>query len=335
MNPNGFNHWPTFEGLLTADMTDRFLMGLPEHFQESLNLKLPLSSWRQVAEESAEQLASRVENPTCSLAWRYAAAQLLAQTADPRIDVLNPPMIRIRGGAVQIGLAGAEVDRVMHEMRGLGLDRDWIAKEVPRHAVQLAPYAIGKYPVTNLEYRAFLEATDQVRIPESWAFGQFPHERSNHPVYGISADDADAYVAWLAKASGKAFRLPTEAEWEFAAAGPDNLEFPWGPHFLPGHANTAEMGLFSTTPVGLLVEGASPFGCLDMAGNVEEYVANDYAPYPGGDAITDDLVTVVGTHRIARGGSFTRFRDLTRNCRRHGKYPREIYVMGFRLAQTL
>jgi len=55
----------------------------------------------------------------------------------------------------------------------------------------------------------------------------------------------------------------------------------------------------------------------------------------GGTAITDDLVTVVGTHRIARGGSFTRFRDLTRNCRRHGKYPRQIYVMGFRLAQTL
>lgn len=335
MTSKGFNHWPVFDGPLTAEMTDRFLMGLPEHFQDALNLKLPLAAWRQVSEESIEQLAERVENPVSPLAWRYAAAQLLALTMDPRLDVLNPAMIHISGGQVEIGLPETAVDQVMHELQGLGLDRDWIAKEVPRHPVHLQPYAIGKYPVTNLEYRAFLEASGQARIPESWAFGQYPNERANHPVYGITAEDADAYAAWLSAASGQAYRLPTEAEWEYAAAGPDNLEYPWGPTFLPQHANTAEMGLFDTTPVGLLIEGASPFGCLDMAGNVEEYVSDDYAPYPGGTAITDDLVTVVGTHRIARGGSFTRFRDLTRNCRRHGKYPRKIYVMGFRLAKTL
>ncbi|MGE7992189.1 formylglycine-generating enzyme family protein [Pseudomonas sp. NPDC089554] len=335
MTPKGFNHWPVFDGPLTAEMTDRFLMGLPEHFQNTLNLKLPLAAWRQLLEESSEQLAERVENPTSPLPWRYAAAQLLALTVDPRLDVLNPTMIEIGGGQVEIGLAESAVEHVMGELKGLGVERAWITKEVPRHSVYLQPYAIGKYPVTNLEYRAFLEATEQARIPQGWAFGQFPNERANHPVYGVTAEDADAYAAWLSAASGQAYRLPSEAEWEYAAAGPENLEYPWGSTFLPLHANTAEMGLFDTSPVGLLPQGASPFGCLDMAGNVEEYVADDYAPYPGGTAIVDDLVSVVGAHRVARGGSFSRFRDLTRNCRRHGKYPRKIYVMGFRLAKTL
>nr|WP_224770876.1 formylglycine-generating enzyme family protein [Pseudomonas sp. FEN] len=316
-------------------MSDRELMGLPAGFQASLDPRLPLSAWRQLSEESARQLASRVETPGTPLPFRLAAARLLALTMDPRLDVLNPPMILIEGGAIEIGLAESAVDQVMRDMQGLGLDRTWIEKEVPRHPVWLNPYAIGKYPVTNLEYRAFLESSGQARLPESWSFGQFPVERANHPVYGLSADDADAYAAWLTESTGRSFRLPTEAEWEFAAAGPQNLEYPWGNTFVPNHANTAEMGLFMTTPVGLLAEGTSPFGCMDMAGNVEEYVSDNYAPYPGGRAIVDDLVTVVGTHRVARGGSFTRFRDLTRNCRRHGKYPREIYVMGFRLAETL
>lgn len=330
-----FAHWPWFDGPLTAKMTDRQLMGLPEHFQSTAELQLPLTAWRQLAEESVDQLAHRVESLASALPWRMAAARLLAHAGDPRLDVLNPPMIHIEGGAVHIGLAESAIDDVMDTMQGLGLDRRWIEKEAPRHPVELKPYAIGKYAVTNLEYRAFLEDSLQARIPDNWTFGQFPSERANHPVYGLSAEDADAYAAWLVHRTGRLFRLPSEAEWEFAAAGHKNLEFPWGERFLPQHANTAEMGLFKTSAVGVLPEGASPFGCMDMAGNVEEYVADDYAPYPGGKAIADDLVNVVGAHRIARGGSFTRFRDLTRNCRRHGKYPREIYVMGFRLAETL
>lgn len=330
-----FPHWPVFDGPLTAHMTDRQLMGLEEHFQPSLNLALPLAEWQQLTQAPASLLTRRVEDPHAALPIRLAAGRYLAETLDPRLDVLNPPMIRIEGGWIETGLDEARVDSVMDRMQGLGLDRSWIEKEVPRHTVQLQPYAIGKYPVTNLEYKAFLEDSLEPRIPTNWAFGQFPVERSNHPVYGLSAEDADAYVAWLSLRSGRAFRLPTEAQWEYAAAGPENLEFPWGERFLPEHANTAEMGIFNTTPVGMFPLGASPFGCMDMAGNVEEYVADDYAPYPGGHAISDDLVTVVGNHRIARGGSFTRFRDLARNCRRHGKYPREIYVMGFRLAETL
>ncbi|CAM3358215.1 serine/threonine protein kinase [Pseudomonas floridensis] len=331
---NPFTHWPVFEGALRTDMTDRHLMGLPEHFHQPQNLALPLATWKLLAQEPTERLVERVEDPDTALPVRLAAGKLLALTLDPRIDVLNPPMVDIEAGDVSIGLPADQLDAVMDNMQGLGLDRSWIEKEVPRHAVTLQPYRIAKFPVTNLEYKAFLEDSLEPRIPENWAFGQFPAERGNHPVFGVTVEDVQAYIDWLNAHTQRRFRLPTEAEWEYAAAGPQNLEFPWGNRFLPEHCNTAELGLFGSSPIGAFAAGASPFGCLDMAGNVEEYVADDYAAYPGGIAVEDDLVTVVGTHRVARGGSFTRFRDLARNCRRHGKYPREIYVMGFRLAET-
>lgn len=331
---NGFSHWPCWEDRLSPEMTDRQLLGLPEHYSATRDLSIDGASWKKLSGLSAKQLVRTIEDCSAPLALRIAVGKLLAETGDPRISPLSPQMIDIPGGAVQIGLPHDQVDHVMDAMAGLGLDRDWILKETPRHTVFLPPYRLGRYPVTHFEYMTFLEDTREERIPTSWAFGRYPKEQGNHPVFGISAEDADAYVHWLSVKTGRNFRLPSEAEWEYAGAGSDSREFPWGNEFLPDHANTAESRIFATTPVGAFPEGASPFGCLDMAGNVEEYVKDDYAPYPGGSLVEDDLVTVVGRHRVARGGSFTRFRDLARNARRHGKFPREIYVMGFRLAES-
>ena len=73
-----------------------------------------------------------------------------------------------------------------------------------------------------------------------------------------------------------------------------------------------------------------------MAGNVEEYVSDDYAAYPGGEFVTDHLVQIHGRYRVARGGSFARYRDLARTRRRHGHNPRSVtYAMGFRLAESI
>jgi formylglycine-generating enzyme required for sulfatase activity len=96
-----------------------------------------------------------------------------------------------------------------------------------------------------------------------------------------------------------------------------------------------ELGLLSTTPVGSFPEGASPFGVLDMAGTVEEYVSTHYHAYPGGDLVEDDLFKAVGCYRIARGGAFNRFSDLARCGRRHGPYPKSLYAIGFRLAEDI
>ncbi len=190
--------------------------------------------------------------------------------------------------------------------------------------------------MTNQEYRDFLIDTAYPEIPSSWSFRRFPVERSNHPVYTLSAEACDAYVQWLASRTGRDFRLPTESEWEFAATGTDGREFPWGEKFDPLLANTCETGIFETSPVGIFAAGASPFSVMDMAGNVEEYTADLYAAYPDGIKIDDHLSQIHGEYRVARGGSFARFRDLARNRRRHGHNPRSAtYAMGLRLAESL
>ncbi|TRX75749.1 formylglycine-generating enzyme family protein [Pseudomonas mangiferae] len=328
-------HFPPFLEKASPALSDRALLGLPESFTPTREFRLPAEELRRLAQRPVEDLVALLESADEPLARRYHAGGLLAQFGDPRVDPLAPRMQDVPGGEVEIGLPAAALDATLAELADLNLDRQWIVKETPRHRVRLAPYRIARYPVTNLEYRAFLEDSGEPRLPDNWFLGRYPVERANHPVSGLRAEDADRYATWLAEKTGRAFRLPSEAEWEYAAAGPHNHEYPWGPRFLPDHANTAEFGLFTSTPVGLFARGASPFGCLDMAGNVEEYVADDYAPYPGGPVVTDDLVDAVGTHRVARGGSFSRFRDLARTTRRHGKFPRDIYVMGFRLAESV
>ncbi len=280
-----------------------------------------------------EKLAVLVADAGASLHERFAAGQLLALLGDPRLDPFAPAMVSARGGRFRCGLEPARVDAVMQIFGDTGILRAWIEKETPRFETDLAPFRIAKYPVTNGEYLAFLKASGFAELPTSWAFGRFPLERSNHPVYTVSPEAADAYAAWLSAATRRAFRLPREIEWEYAACGGEDREFPWGESYEPGRANTIESGLLGTTPVGLFPAGDSPLGACDMAGNVEEYCADDYAPYPGAAAVDDDLARARGAYRVARGGSFTRYRDLARCRRRHGWYPRAIYAMGFRLAE--
>jgi formylglycine-generating enzyme required for sulfatase activity len=317
-------------------MTDRERLGLPDRFVDQRFSATFSAAIDQLRGFGAPDLAMSCEDPTKELSSRLAAGQLLALLGDPRIATCHPAMITVPGGMVHIGLDPNDLDRVMFTVRGLGLDRAWIAKECPRHAVDLKPYAIGKYPVTNQEYRDFLLATGDRQLPDSWHFRRFPQERSNHPVYTVSPEDADAYAAWLSRITGRRFRLPTESEWEFSAAGPAGLEFPWGHDFEHDRANTAETGLFQSTPVGVFVDGNSPFGVTDMAGNVEEYVSGLYTVYPGGAWVSDHLVEIHGAYRVARGGGFARFRDLARTRRRHGGNPRSVtYTMGFRLAEDI
>jgi toxoflavin biosynthesis protein ToxD len=329
-------HWPVFDGVLCGAMDDRARLGLPDRYvADSLAGDLPGATER-LRRSSREALAAHCADEGAPLAERFAAGALMAQLGDPRISTLDPPMVEVPGGRAEIGLDAEALDTVLARYSGLGLDRKWFAKECPRHAVELKPYRIGRFPVTNQEFRDFLQATGHAEIPSSWAFRRYPAERSNHPVYTITPEAADAYCVWLSAATGRRFRLPAEAEWEFAAAGPEGREFPWGEDFDPERANTAETGLFQSSPVGIFPGGASPFAALDMAGNVEEYVGDLYRPYPGGEAVSDHLVEIHGAYRVARGGGFSRFRDLARTRRRHGWNPGSAtYAMGFRLAEDM
>jgi len=330
-------HWPEFSAaaLACGTMTDRERLGLPDyHVRARFELEYP-AAYRKMCEIGTDKIALIVERPDVPLVERLAGGNLLAMIGDPRIVAHAPNMIHIDTAKVWIGLEPGAVDSIVERYANLGLARSWIEKEAPRHQVELQSYAIGKYPVTNMEYQQFLLDSHHHGLPSSWEFRKFPQHMSNHPVYSISAESADAYCAWLSSKTGRSFRLPTEAEWEYAAAGPDCREFPWGETFEPDFANTAETGLFTSSPVGIFVNGNSPFGACDMAGNVEEYVSDAYGPYPDGTFIKDHLVEIGGNYRVARGGSFARFRDLARTRRRHGQNPRSAaYAMGFRLAES-
>jgi formylglycine-generating enzyme required for sulfatase activity len=310
--------------------TVREAMGYPEHFVRTC-LQENESASGVLAEADVGRLARLVEDPMVTLAQRIAAGNLLALIGDPRIDPFAPAMVGVPGGTWRIGLDEKAVAEVARRFAPLGVRAEWIAKEVPRHSVILSPFRIGKYPVTNRDFVAFLEDSGWPEIPTSWAFGRFPNEQANHPVYSVTPAAADAYAAWLTRVTGRRFRLPSEAEWEVAAAG-DARAFPWGDAFEPERSNTLELGLLTTTPVGAFPGGASPYGALDMAGNVEEIVSDEYRPYPGGSFVRDDLANA-GSYRMTRGGSFTRFRDLARCARRHGWFGTSLYAIGFRLAE--
>jgi formylglycine-generating enzyme required for sulfatase activity len=314
--------------------TDREAMGLPARFVPARCPDHRLLAERWVG-TGPDALVAALADEALPLEERIGAATRLDLLGDPRIRPFEPSMCAVPAAAAVVGLAEAAVSDVLARFDGLFLERSWILKECPAHVVELAPYRIGRYPVTNREYAVFLEETGFPELPTAWPFGRFPEHLGNHPVYTVSIEAARAYAAWLAGRTGRRFRLPREAEWEYAAAGPEGREFPWGDAFGADRANTIETGLAITTPVGVFPQGRSPFGADDMAGNVEEYVDDAYAPYPGGEAVRDDLAVAWGDrpYAVARGGSFTRFRDLARTRRRHGLYPRPIYAIGFRLAE--
>jgi toxoflavin biosynthesis protein ToxD len=210
--------------------------------------------------------------------------------------------------------------------------RSWIMKEYPRHPVEIAEFAISKYPITNQQYGAFVEETG-VRPPASLT----AREPENHPVWGVTLEEANAYCAWLSGRMGTSCRLPSEAEWEYAARGSTTLEYPFGQDFEPDRCNTAESGFGRTTPVDRYESSASWLGVCDLAGNVEEWTSSLYSPYPGGAFVDDDLVQAVGpAYPILRGGSFALGGDLARCARRHGPYPAPVFeYRGFRVVREV
>ena len=203
--------------------------------------------------------------------------------------------------------------------------------EQPQHTLYLPDYYLAKMPVTNGQYPAFMQATGH-RQPKHWTGGKPPRGKENHPVVHVSWHDAIAYCRWLAEVTGKPYRLPSEAEWEKGARGSDGRIYPWGNQWDAEQCNSREGGKGGTTPVGAYPEGATPYGLLDMAGNVWEWtrsVHKDY-PYVPEDG-REDLQT--GGDRVLRGGSWFYDRGYAR-CASHawiGPYN-SFHDDGFRLA---
>ena len=336
LKPYGIaGRWPTkvnFSRKRISDLSEREAMGLEEYY-----IPCDIDDISKIFKEliilPKTELISLVESLESPFKQRYVAGKVLALLGDPRINVLNPNMVPIESYKGKLGLHESEINRIVEEYKYYGIIKEWIEKESPEYEVDLKPFKIAKYPVTNQEYLAFMTDTKHNKFPTSWYFGRYDPYFSNHPVYTISADSCIEYCKWLSAKTQRKFRLPTEAEWEYMAAGPDQLEFPWGDKFLPDYCNTVETGIYETTAIGSFSKGNSVFGCSDVAGNIEEFVSDYYKGYASSNIIQDDLVTINGKYRVARGGSFARFSDLARTKRRHGPNPSPIYIMGFRIAE--
>jgi formylglycine-generating enzyme required for sulfatase activity len=152
--------------------------------------------------------------------------------------------------------------------------------ETPQHRLHVTDFYIMRYPVTNAQYHLFVKATDH-RPPLHWPDGQFPEEKADHPVVGVSFHDAAAFCHWAAEVTGLAVRLPTEPEWEKAARGTDGRLHPWGNKWERGLCNSSENNLSGIVAVHYFSpQGDSPYGIADTAGNAQEWCASLFGTYP-------------------------------------------------------
>jgi formylglycine-generating enzyme required for sulfatase activity len=239
-----------------------------------------------------------------------------------------PTMLPIAGGPFAMGTPVSELSELAKQYGGT---RESYREESPQHQLLLAPFAIAQLPVTNALYALYVAASG-MKPPLRWRGSTPPAQLRDHPAVDLSWDEAVACCGWLHAQTGRAFRLPSEAEWERAARGLDGRRFPWGDAFATGRANTREAGLLGTTPVGAFPDGASPDGVYDMAGNVWEWTASLDAPYPYVANDGREEAPARG-RRIMRGGCYANPQGYARCACRFRLAPgvRNEFT-GFRLA---
>jgi len=196
----------------------------------------------------------------------------------------GPEMVLIPAGRFQMG----------------DIQRSGASDEKPVHWVSVKPFAIGKYEVTFAEYDKFAEATGRKK-PSDQGWG-----RGNRPVMNISWHDATAYAQWLTQQTGRQYRLPTEAEWEYAARAGTTTKYWWGNKIGINRANCDGCGSRwddkQTAPVGSFA--ANAYGLYDTVGNVWEWVADNYQSNYHGAPTDGTAWKKSSKYRLLRGGSF-------------------------------
>lgn len=227
------------------------------------------------------------------------------------------PMVRIHGATFSMGI---DADQVSSFQKIFSIDAPQLFQdEVPKHEVTIDNYFIDQFPVTNAQFKRFTDVNpewqpsqisrdlDNGNYLKHWSDPATFSKKADHPVVNVNWFSAVAYCHWVGK------RLPTEAEWEYAARGGRNTLFPWGDQPAdPTHLNYSGSNLHTTTRAGIYP--ANGFGLLDMAGNVWQFLADEWKPYSpgpqknpiaGGNKFLDAKTFLqVKTRRVLRGGSF-------------------------------
>lgn len=307
-------------------------------------------------EEVRVSLVGALDDPRLSVRERVEAGTLLGQFGDPRLGVctLEPEWCDVPAGRFLLGSTNQ--------------DTNASDSEKPQHEITLPAFQISRYPVTNAQYalfmddsgygptqpwwdtagRAWLARADTATPdwqssqrrkhkdrPEYWDDNRFGIARSNCPVVGVSWYEAAAYCRWLSQQLGYEVRLPSDAEWEKAARGTDGRIYPWGNLWNSAKTNGAVSDIGETSPVGCFPDGASPYGMLDMVGNVWEWTRSVFKPYPynpvDGREETDEPARKYFT---LRGGSWADVTILMRASYRYGNTPENQNInIGFRLTR--
>lgn len=204
--------------------------------------------------------------------------------------------------------------------------------ERPVHRVWVDVFELAAYQVTNAEYQCFLAATG-VSVPPFWTDPNFVHPKM--PVVAVSWHEATEYCNWLSQATGKNYRLPTEAEWERAGrGGAEGLAYPWGdapPETLPDYAKRWKAG---PEPVGLYAPSA--YGLYNLGDNVHEWCADWYdANYYRYSPERNPRGPADGNRRASRGGSWRHHIKVSRAAARSSIPPEFKYAdYGFRVARS-
>ncbi|EDN69626.1 peptidase family C14 [Beggiatoa sp. PS] len=250
---------------------------------------------------------------------------------------LGPEMVWIPAGRFRMG-----------DIQGEG---DGYNNNKPVHSVNVKQFAMGKYEVTVSEFRRFVNATGYAAKGEEgcWTYSdgdwgykedanwRNPHfsQNNNHPVVCVSWYDATAYVKWLTQQTNKKYRLPTEAEWEYAARAGTETKYWWGNNIGSNKANCYKDrcgdNFEYTAPVGSFA--ANSFGLFDTVGNVWEWTCSDYEEKYGGKEQDCILSNNHDDYRVLRGGSWYNDLDFLRAADRNGRnYPgSRYYFYGFRV----
>ena len=239
--------------------------------------------------------------------YAYVEWSQKARRALDRIE--NPPqgMLYVPEGRFMMGSDLADLRELLEPLQPKGVPFDdgklklvagihGLLSETPQHVAETGAFFIDAKEVTNAEYKKFAEATGR-RPPAQWLNGAYTEEEANKPVTNVTFADAAAYAEWVGKT------LPTEAQWEKAARGTEHPVYPWGDTFRTDHCHHMVAREAGAKTVGSCPAGASPYGALDMIGNVMEWTCTWFNPYPGQKEGNTKYGT---THKVIRGGAWFR-----------------------------
>ncbi|KRQ02165.1 hypothetical protein AOQ72_07580 [Bradyrhizobium yuanmingense] len=253
------------------------------------------------------EAAKQTPQPSPSLASSPLAPTPAPAPSPSATPVREPEMIAIRGGSFAMGSNDDPTER-------------------PVHQVTIKPFSIGKYPVTVQEWNECAAAK---------ACGFTATGKDDAPVSNVSWTDAQQYVAWLAQATKKPYRLPSEAEWEYAARGGTQTKYWWGDKLQPGMAGCKDCGeLAAEQPAKVGSFKPNPFGLYDMGGGIDQWVADCWhRTYQGAPSDGSARTSADCSSHVLRSGSWKNDSRYVRPSNRGGydtgvRYP----THGFRIA---